>query len=108
LGKVDDILEKATRDFIEKMMDDLLKENISENIEWVSKCIPIQSNRELAVEYVIGNLEGVTAMFAALSLEAKPKRYEKAKLNAYDKEITAMIKRRLPEISEKITKELNK
>lgn len=81
-------------------MDELLEQEIFSDVEWISQEIPISSSKELAIGYMVGILRSVGI---TLSGTSKSGTYEE-----YDETVWSIIKRRLPEIVDKINKELQK
>jgi len=97
-------LEESTRGFIELFWDDLLKEDILDDIQWIPAAIPISSMRELAIGYAIGFFAATSSSIGGI---VESKKHEKLK-KGFEKLLWAMIKRRLPEIVEKVERELNR
>ena len=89
------------RGIIESKLDFILKGNIVEDVEWFQQEMPISSLGDLALGCVFGALNaysiGILSFMTNKSVSKKDA-----------KEIETMVKRRLPEISEKISKELNR
>ena len=97
-------MEDETRGFIESTVDEILGEEVVPEIEWIREEIPISSFRDILLGYLIGLLSATSTLFAYL----RPKRISREKEEKIDETIRTMIKRRLPEIVEKINKELNR
>lgn len=93
-------MDKTFRGYIESEIDRMVREEIVKDVKWVQEEIPISSLRDLALGYMIGLLRGVVVLSGA---RATDKEYKEL-----DKTAHAIIKRRLPEIIEKIERELNR
>jgi len=92
-------MDDATRGYLESVVDEDLRCNLSKDILWIKDKIPIQSFRDLVLGYTIG-------MFNAISLTAIRQKSRQMP-TAEDLElIDSILKRRLPEILEKINREL--
>jgi len=89
------------RGIIESKLDFLLKGDIVEDVEWFQQEMPISSLGDLALGYVFGMLSaysiGILGFLTNKSVSKKDA-----------EEIETMVKRRLPEIMEKINRELNR
>jgi hypothetical protein len=97
----DKMINEHIRGSIESMLDDMIREpTIIPDIRWVEESIPVSSIGEVALGYAIGSLEA-TAIAMARLLGAK-----KGESKEYIKTINAIIRRRLPELAEKINREL--
>jgi hypothetical protein len=95
-------LDKVTRGYIESKMDELLQKSASlPSIEWVKDEVSISSLRDLALGNDIGHL---TALATTTIRLATGHRFS---MEDY-KTIREMVKRRLPEIVEKIERELGR
>lgn len=94
-------MDKQTRDLIESHIDECMIEQIFPEVEWASKELSISSSRDYALGYMIAVIKaGGVAIAAARS---KPE----DKLEDVIKEVQAIIERRIPEIAEKIHRELD-
>lgn len=93
-------MDERFRGYIESEIDRMVQEEIVEDVEWVQEEIPVSSLRDLALGYMIGLLRGVVVMVAAARTEVE--------YNEAEKTARAIIKRRLPEIIEKIERELHR
>ena len=95
-------LDIRTRGFLELVMDEYFRrvEIIKEEIEWVQREMPISSFEDVMRGYIIGGLHTV-ALTTILRLG-------KQFSDEDNKEIKEMLKRRLPEIIDKINRELGR
>lgn len=94
------ILEKEARGFIEKAIDGLIKTEITQSIRWLQDVLPIKSFEDLSLGWFIGSI----GRFArdVIIMEA-------GEITAEDEsEIQGILKRRLPEIMDKIERELHR
>lgn len=90
------------RGYVESAIDDMIqKVEIVSGIEWVQGEIPISSLRDLALGYVI-------AMWETFIVSTILLRTEKKCSNEDMTIIRGIVRRRLPEIVEKIEKELHR
>jgi signal recognition particle GTPase len=97
-------LDEKTRGFLEKAIDDIMTEEYIPSISWVQDEMPIKSLGEVAIGYVIGGIEAAATLITQMS---KRNRSEK-EVKEDEEEIRALLKRRLPEIVEKVNTELGK
>ena len=101
-------MDKKRRGIIEAMFDDAMQEytDIVADIEWIQREIPVSSLRDLALGYFLGVLETVGDAYSSvpsiISMKIAWGEHHKD-----TKTIRRMLKRRLPEISDKINRELN-
>lgn len=94
-------MDDATRGFIENSVDNLLNREILQRIEWIQRETPISSLRDVALGYIVLSIE-------ALAEGAVMMNHPEYRISEKDKEdIRSIIKRRLPDIFEKIERELN-
>lgn len=99
-------MDKKTRGFVEKSLDAVLKTNITDGMRWIVDESPIKSPEELALGYVLGSLTRL------LHDTVRTKRIllkRKKALNLTENDVTEirdMLRRRLPDIREKIAREL--
>jgi hypothetical protein len=93
-------LDKLVRGHIESTIDEMMrKEDFLVNVEWVREEMSIESLRDLTLGYIVGGIVSTAVMMISVG--------ERRSIADEDKqEIRAIIKRRLPEISEKINREL--
>lgn len=108
-------LSKKTRGSIETLLDDALRgeDGIVADVEWIRQEIPLSSFRDFARGYAIGMLKMLALLPASLpSFLAEIRGFT---WSARDKEGRAIdaiantiVKRRLPEILEKVERELGK
>ena len=94
-------MDEETRGVIEKMMDESFRNEILPDIEWLRNELPVSSLRDLALGHVVGHTQAISSALVGTRQGGKftPKDIE---------EIKAMIKRRLPEVMEKIERELGR
>lgn len=93
-------MDEAIRGYIEKTMDEAFKENLVESTRWIEREIPISSLRDLTLGYVVGYAEAIAK--AMITIGAKNL------LSEEDKDaIIGMLRRRFPEILQKIERELH-
>ena len=94
-------MDKITRGFIESYWDKVLRTASLPSIGWVREEVPISSLRDLALGHDLGML----AAFAVSTLSMfTPRGCSEEDFRA----IREMLKRRLPEIVEKIERELGR
>ena len=93
-------MDEKTRGFIEKGIDHIIQEEVFRYVEWIRHEIPISKLGEVMIGYLVGTIE---AFAEACLVMAKIEVTEKE-----DEEIRTIIKRRLPEIVEKIERELGR
>lgn len=91
------------RGYIESFIDGFLEVvRISKRIEWVLEEIPISSVKDLMLGYTIGVLQATNE-----SITMQHPKFNSEKILDYKKDIVGIIKRRIPEISDIIERELN-
>ena len=100
-------MDAETRGFIESLIDSILENEIVKNVKWVQEDVPISSLEEMALGYAIGYLRALAIYTLILRIQPLS-RLTKNREERLDHEVWEIIKRRLPEISEKINKELNR
>lgn len=59
-------MDDATRGFIESVIDDAVKAEIVQDVQWVRDEIPISSMRDLALGYFVGMAESFSSGVAIL------------------------------------------
>lgn len=92
-------MDEEVRGFIEKAMDKMMQYEFINTVKWVEQEVPIKSLKDLTLGYIIGGAITLASTLSAIG--------EWRTMTDEDKiEIYAMVKRRLPEIMEKITREL--
>ena len=93
-------LDERARGYLESAIDELIQQTeIIPSIQWVQQELPISSLRDLVLGYAIGSLETLLRGVVKLS---------RGGCSEEDlRTIDGMLKRRLPEIVEKIERELN-
>jgi hypothetical protein len=94
------ILDKQTKDLIKSQIDESMKEPILQEIEWASKELFISSLRDFALGYVIGTT-GALGMSIAAARSKPEDKFEDA-----NKVIREIVDKKLPELVEKINREL--
>lgn len=95
-------MDDATRGFVESMIDRAMMADILPDVEWIGQQIPISSLRDLALGYFAGLSDAYSHAISTLDRNGIIPSEE-------DKQtIRGMIRRRLPEIVEKIERELNR
>lgn len=94
-------LDKLVRGHIESTIDEMMqKEDFLVNVEWIRDEMPIESLKDLTLGYIVGGIVSTAVMMISVG--------ERRSIADEDKhEIRAIIKRRLPEISGKINRELH-
>ena len=93
-------MNEATRGYIESVIDEIMEHELLSSVDWVADEIPISSLRDLLLGYAIGSLDA--ALIGIVSQRTR------SKVSDEDMEaIMTILKRRLPEIIEKINIELN-
>lgn len=98
-------LDDKTRGFIESIMDETLQGEALVDIDWVEEEVPISSLRDLALGHVIGVLDSIG--WAAITF-FPPHELSAAEKKEGQEIIRALVRRRLPEIIEKIERELHR
>lgn len=95
-------MDEKTRGFIERSLDEVLAEGvISGSVNWIQGEIPIKSLRDVALGYIIGSVERFANTVIMLT--------EKTEVTLEDQdEIRGIMKRRIPEIMQKILSELGR
>ena len=107
-------LRRKTRGLIESLLDEALREEaeILPAIEWVREEIPIPSVRDFALGYTVGALktlgEAIHALPPTIDLKDFSWRTRTEKERKFDAIINTILRRRLPEILEKINRELGR
>jgi hypothetical protein len=95
-------LDDDTRGFIEKEIDRLMKDEWDlDKIKWIPKTIPITSLHEVALGCVLGRIMRFSREILLQISGAEP-------IVEDEREIQDMLKRRIPEIMERITLELSR
>lgn len=93
-------MEKEERKKVENFFDNYLKGDIIPRITWISRAAPLSDMRDIALGYIVGE---ALAKIHATGLLVGP--YPTDEVMS---EVIGMLKRRLPELVEKIEIELNK
>lgn len=96
-------MDEAVRGYIEKQIDNAMREEVFQYVEWVQNEIPISSLRDSMIGYLVGALQVLAESSALFVMRRRGRTTEEE-----DREIRLIIKRRLPEIVEKIERELNR
>jgi len=92
-------LDEETRGFIEKMLDGVIDLDLIRSVKWVKDEIPTSCARDLALGYALGTADALAIATVKFGIRKS--------CSAQDlKDIREMIKRRLPEFIEKITREI--
>ena len=94
-------MDKKTRGYLESVMDEIIQEEVFPSVEWVQQEMPISSVRDLTLGYVIGLLETLAIVSVRIRTRAVLSKED-------NRIIKTMLKRRLPEIIEKIERERNR
>ena len=106
--------KKETRGSIESLLDHALKEEeeILPEVEWVRQEIPLSSFRDFTVGYILGTLKVLAEIPPSLPSIVKLRSFSWTAHKERDQKIDALInkilRRRLPEIVEKIERELGR
>lgn len=93
-------MDDETRGYVESGIDNLLNVEIIESTRWLADEIPHRNLKDLAVGYVVG------ALF--LKGQAMVLIHQGNITDEDTSQIVAIIKRRFPEIVEKINRELGR
>ena len=94
-------MDETTRGIIESQIDTMLNNQIIPEIAWIQNEMPVSSLKDFAIGYVMGAIKAAAISFAAM--RAKPTDTLAEAENA----IMKIIRRRLPEIVERVNKELD-
>jgi len=95
-------LDDDIRGFLEKGIDRLMKDEWNlDKIKWIPETIPIKSLNEVALGIVLGKTLRFAREVILTISEAEPTVED-------EREIRGMLKRRIPEIMERITSELSR
>ena len=97
-------MDDATRGYIEQSIDYILAGEVLRDVEWIRHEIPISSMPDLLIGFIVGSID----TFASGICVMAKRPYTKKQKEKDDKEIEALVKRRLPEIVEKIERELHR
>jgi malonyl CoA-acyl carrier protein transacylase len=92
-------MDERTRGFIEKSIDTILETSLVNPVRWVETVTPVKSLQDLSLGFIIGSIAtmiGFMLSMGRMSLTENEQR-----------EVNAMINRRLPEIVTRIKTELN-
>jgi len=94
-------LDEKIRGFVEKAWDDALATdiNLTPTVKWIQDAFPVKSSKDLILGYAVGVLER-EAHDIIIILKGTIAEED-------DAAIEQMLTRRLPEISEKIQREMN-
>ena len=96
-------LDERTRGAIEKSIDYVLQHNIVPDVEFSRNVIPLTSFEDVVFGYALGVLKQQIYSMLMLSTGLRGALPEEDK-----REVDGILIRRIPEIREKLTKELNK
>ncbi len=97
-------MDQTTRGFLESMVDDFLKENVTylQDVGWVQEQIHVSSAHDLLLGFLVGNL--YIMLVSVLGLRKGSRR-----LTSEEHEVLrSILRRRLPEIADKATREINR
>lgn len=93
-------MDEKTRRLIESQIDECMKEPIRPEVEWALKELSVSSSKDYALGYLVGVIGSLAMSIAAAHSKPEDKFEDASKM------IQAIVKRRLPEIIEKIEREL--
>ncbi|UCE44470.1 MAG: hypothetical protein JSV57_03060 [Candidatus Bathyarchaeota archaeon] len=91
-------MDERVRGMIESEFDSLMKSNILDSIKWLTQEVPHSSTRDIALGYVVGAMATYGMALHGIALKQSIKADE----------LRSVIRRRLPEIREKINRELHR
>jgi len=98
-------MDEVARGYIESVIDDLLKYDVVPNVEWLGGEATIKSLSDLALGYMVGGVQAFAVSMLSVTSLYKGSRG----VSEEDRtEVRAIIKRRIPEFVQKITKEMYK
>jgi len=95
-------LEDETRGIIEKTIDNVMKHEILQDIEWIQDVIPLTSFEDVVFGYAIGVLKQqiYTMLMSISGIKMIPEEDKR--------EVDKILERRVPEIRQKIIEELGR
>lgn len=92
---------KEIKQFIESLLDNMLKEDIINRLAWVIRSVPLSDLRDVAIGYVIGTAFGKLERYGLIS-----EILDGSKLVSEDyRNFWAAFNEKLPKIIEKVEKE---
>ena len=92
-------MDERTRGFIEKTFDTMLGRSLVDPVRWVETVTPVKSLQDLSLGFILGSTG--TLISSIMTMGGMQLTEDE------QREISAMINRRLPEIIAKIKTELN-
>ena len=100
-------MDKRTRGFMEKELDEAMKINLTDTIRWIFDVLPISSPEEFVLGYYLGYL--TRWAYDAIRIRKINMRRKVTDVTVKDAiEIRDMLRRRLQDIMEKINRELGR
>ena len=96
-------LDDVAREFVERNIDRILQQEVSQLFEWIGRETTISSLRDMGIGFVVGVMQSLAEVSC---LVGRKKDFTESEENEEDEEIRVMIRRRLPEIVEQIDLEL--
>ena len=95
-------MEDETRGIIEKTIDNVMKHEILQDIEWIQDVIPLTSFEDVVFGYAIGVLKQqiYTMLMSISGIKMIPEEDKR--------EVDKILERRVPEIRQKIIEELGR
>ena len=98
-------MDDVAREFVERNIDRILQQEVIQLYEWIGRETTISSLRDMGIGFVVGVMQSLAEVSC---LVGRKKEFTEREETEEDKEIRAMIRRRLSEIVEKIDGELEK
>ena len=96
-------MDDVAREFVERNLDRILQQEVVPLFAWIGHETTISSLRDMGIGFVVGVMQSLAEVSC---LVGRKKEFTEREETEEDKEIRALIKRRLPEIVEKIDLEL--
>ena len=93
-------MDNRSRGGIEKAIDGLMGTKITYDIGWIEKEFPVKSMKDVALGYAVGAI-------MAMAVEEIAIRENRSSTDEDFNEVKTIIRRRLPELLDKINRELN-
>ena len=93
-------MDDETRGFIEKVIDGALETDLLGAVDWIRKEIPLSSVKDLTFGFQVGLIYGNCMGFISLASHGHTTAEDLLSLEA-------MLKRRFPELLEKIKKQMD-
>ena len=94
-------MDEKMRGYIESTLDNFLQTEIVSDVEWIQNEIPISSLRDLALGHIVALLHTFASNTILFRTYQKPSKED-------EDAIRIMVKRRLPDLVEKINRELGR